>query len=55
MVRLHFPTNIQTHTNIPASINFLGPAELGLEPGTLGLKDERAKEKDKRWSPFVGL
>ena len=42
MVKLHFPTNIQTHTSIPASNNFLIPAKPGLVPGTgLGLKDKR--------------
>ena len=44
MVKLDFPTNIQTHTSIPATINFLEPAKPEIELGTLGLKGKCATE-----------
>ena len=36
--------NVQTHRSIQVSINFLGPAELRIEPGTHWLKDECTNE-----------
>ena len=47
MVKLHFLINIQTHTSKQASINFLGPAEPGIEPRALALNDERARTKEE--------
>ena len=55
MVKLHSQLNIQTHTSIPGSINFLRPAEPRIKPGTHELKDKGTNEKAKRGLPPFGL
>ena len=42
--KIALPTNIQTHRSMPASINFLGPAEPGIKSEALGLNEKRAGE-----------
>ena len=42
--KLALPTNVQTHRCIPASIDFLKPAEPVITPGTLRLIDKHTSE-----------